>query len=572
MHTFFRSRQRRAIFFYLLLLVIFSACQSSKEVATYTKAASGNTAFSLKDVQTAQRVFGLEFTPAELESMYENLQGNLESYQEMRKNPLDNSIAPAMYFDPHPADFQIPNAPQQAIDWPIPVNVPIPFDRNEIAFFTIPQLASLIRSQKITSLELTQLYIKRLKKYGPKLKAVVTITEELALEQAKQADAEIASGRYRGPLHGIPYGTKDLMAAPGYKTTWGAGPYKDQVIDKTATVIAKLNEAGAILVAKLTSGELAYGDVWFGGRTLNPWDLEQGSRGSSAGSSSATAAGLVAFSLGSETWGSIVSPSTRCGVTGLRPTYGQVSRQGVMTLSWSLDKVGPICRSSLDCALVFDAIRGPDPQDRTLVDVPFNYKPDLDLSSLKVGYLAEAFEGDTTPWGENNRAALQVFKQLGMQLNPISLPDKIPYSGLISTIIRGESAAAFDELVISNQDDQLARQGSGSRANSLRQARFIPAAEYIQANRHRSILIEDMHQLFQEYDLLIFPTYGSDQSAISNMTGHPAISLPNGFDNAGRPTSIILMSGLYEEATILATAHQYQMATSFDEKHPPAFR
>lgn len=553
---------------YICIPLFLLSCQTGKEAAR--KSEREQVRFTQNDIARAQKVLGLNFTSSEIDTLYRSLESNLESYEAVRAKPLPNSVFPAMYFDPHPAGYAIP-AGQEAIQWGLPEKVSLPDDEEELAFYSVAQLANLIRNRQITSLELTQLYLNRLKKHNPTLNCVVTLTEKTALTQARRADAEIVAGNYRGPLHGIPYGLKDLIAVPGYPTTWGAGPYQNQQFDQPATVAKKLEEAGAVLVAKLTSGELAYGDVWFGGRTLNPWDTSQGARGSSAGSTSATAAGLVAFSLGSETWGSIVSPSTRCGVTGLRPTYGRVSRTGVMTLSWSLDKVGPICRTAQDCALVFEAIRGSDGQDRTVVDAPFNFRANRDLRALKVGYVKDVFEKDTTTWGELNRNALQIFEQMGLQLEAVELPDLVPYNGVISTIIRGESGAVFDELLQNNQDDELARQGPGSRANSLRQSRFIPAAEYIQANRHRSLLIEDMHELFREYDLLILPTYGTDQSAISNMTGHPVVSLPNGFDERGRPVSIILMGRLYDEATVLAAAHQYQLATDFDERHPAGF-
>ncbi|MGH7457039.1 MAG: amidase, partial [bacterium] len=353
----------------------------------------------------------------------------------------------------------------------------------------VGDLAELIRTRRVTSTQLTQMYLDRLKKYGPKLECVVTLTEERALEQARRADEEIAAGKYRGPLHGIPYGAKDLLAAKGYKTTWGSVPYKDQMIDADATVIQRLEKAGAVLVAKTTLGELAWGDVWFGGKTRNPWNLEQGSSGSSAGSASATSAGLVAFSIGTETWGSIVSPSTRCGVTGLRPTYGRVSRAGAMALSWSMDKIGPICRTVEDCALVFNAIYGPDGVDQTVADLPFNYNPSVKLSQLRIGYLQSAFERDTTN-KVNNEAVLAKLRELGANLTPIELPD-YPINDL-AFILSAEAAAAFDELTRSGKDDLLVRQIKNAWPNAFRVSRFIPAVEYIQANRVRYLVIQAM--------------------------------------------------------------------------------
>ncbi|HKK76187.1 MAG TPA: amidase [Saprospiraceae bacterium] len=552
----------RALFCFLVILSVWS-CRSSQPAATNQ--------LTPREVEAAQRLFGLGLSPSEIDTLLPSLQSNLATYHAQRQQPLSNSVFPALYFDPHPRGFQIPTS-QQVQDWGLPSSVVLPKNREELAFYPIAELAVLIRQQRISSLELTQLYLDRLKRFDDQLQCVVTLTEELALEQARRADAELVAGRYRGPLHGIPYGLKDLVSVPGYPTTWGAGPYRDQQIDTLATVAQKLEAAGAVLIAKLTSGELAYGDVWFGGRTVNPWDVSQGARGSSAGSAAATAAGLVGFSLGTETWGSIVSPATRCGATGLRPTYGRVSRHGVMALSWSLDKVGPIGRTAQDCALIFEAIRGTDGQDRTVVEAAFNFRAQRPPNQWRVGYLEEAFARDSSTRGEANRSALATFREMGLEPQPIELPDQLPWNGVISTIIRGESAAAFDQLVLQNQDDELARQTRSSRANSLRQSRFIPAAEYLQANRHRSLLIEDMAKLFKNYDVLILPTYGSDQSAISNMTGHPVISLPIGFDEQGRPLSIILMGQLYAEASILEVAHQFQLRTDHEGNPPPLFK
>jgi Asp-tRNA(Asn)/Glu-tRNA(Gln) amidotransferase A subunit family amidase len=409
------------------------------------------------------------------------------------------------------------------------------------------------------------MYLERLKKYDPKLLCVVTITEASALKQAKRADEEIAGGKYRGPLHGIPYGAKDLLATKGYKTTWGSVPYKDQIIDQDATVIQRLEQAGAVLVAKLTMGELAWGDVWFGGMTRNPWNLEQGSSGSSAGPASATSAGLVAFSIGTETWGSIVSPSTRCGVTGLRPTYGRVSRAGAMALSWSMDKIGPICRTVEDCALVFSAILGPDGVDQTVVDLPFNYNPNVKLSQLRVGYLKSAFEKDTTNKA-NNEAVLAKLRELGANLIPIELPD-YPINDL-SFILSAEAAAAFDELTRSGKDDLLVRQIRNAWPNAFRSSRFIPAVEYIQANRVRYLVIQAMAKAMADIDVYVAPSFGGNNLLLTNLTGHPCVVLPNGFNKRGSPTSISFMGRLYDEATTLAVAKAYQEATEFHQKHP----
>jgi len=413
------------------------------------------------------------------------------------------------------------------------------------------------------------LALRRLKRFDSQLHCVITLTDELALKQAARADAEIASGNYRGPLHGIPYGAKDLLAVRGYTTTWGAMPYRDQVIDFDATVIKKLEEAGAVLVAKLSLGALAWGDVWYADTTRNPWNLKQGSSGSSAGSAAAVSAGLVPFAIGSETWGSIVSPSTRCGVTGLRPTFGRVSRAGAMALSWSMDKIGPICRTVEDCALVLEAIRGPDGVDQTVIDAPFNYTPDIDLKKLRIGYLKEDFERDTT-YQEQNAATLQKLRELGANPIEVELPD-LPVDAM-QIILSVEAAAAFDELTRSNRDDLLVRQVKNAWPNLFRSSRLIPAVEYIQANRLRTVLIGRMAELMADIDLYVSPTFEGDNLLLTNLTGHPCVVLPNGFNEDGEPTSITFIGRLYQEATLLAVAERYQDATDFHTKHPPLFR
>jgi Asp-tRNA(Asn)/Glu-tRNA(Gln) amidotransferase A subunit family amidase len=414
-------------------------------------------------------------------------------------------------------------------------------------------------------MQLTHLYLSRLKKYGPKLECVVTLTESLALAQAQRADNEIAAGKYRGPLHGIPYGAKDLLAARGYPTTWGSVPYKDQIIDEDATVIQRLEKAGAVLVAKLTMGELAWGDVWFGGKTRNPWKLDQGSSGSSAGSAAATAAGLVGFSIGTETWGSIVSPSNRCGTTGLRPTYGRVSRTGAMALSWSMDKIGPICRTVEDCAIVFNAIHGPDGKDQTLYDFPFRYSSTINLKKLKIGFLKADFDSAKINKAQND-ATLDKLRAMGAQLVPIELP-KLPISDL-RIILSAEAAAAFDELTRSGRDSLLVRQIKNAWPNVFRAARFIPAVEYIQANRIRYLLIQEMMKLLKTVDVYVAPSIEGENSLLTNLSGHPCVVVPNGFTNEHTPTSITFIGRLFDEGTVLAVAKAYQDATDFHLQHP----
>ncbi len=516
----------------------------------------------------AENLIGLSFDTAEHNQMQGFLRRYLSSYEMMRDYSLDNSVSPALIFQPL---INPDEEPGQDYANPVPVSeVELPGSNEEIAFLTVGELSQLIRNGDLSSVELTRIYLDRLKKYGDSLYCVVSITENLALEQAEKADREIAEGNYRGPLHGIPYGVKDLLAVEGYKTTWGAKPYENQVIDQTATVVRKLEEAGAVLVAKLSMGALAMGDVWFGGKSRNPWNPEQGSSGSSAGSASATAAGLVAFSIGTETLGSIVSPSTRCGVTGLRPTFGRVSRAGAMALCWTMDKIGPICRSADDCALVFDVIRGPDGIDRAVIDKSFNYNFNTDIKQLKIAYLNNEFKGDY-----NNRSndldVLSVFSRMGVDPVPVEMEfENIPLRSL-RIILYAEAAAAFDELTRSGLDSLLTSQDAGSWPNTFRSARFIPAVEYIQANRYRTLLMEQMEQIMNSYDVVIAPSFRGNQLLVTNLTGHPCVVVPNGFNEEESPTSICFIGNLYDEASILLAASKYQEATGFDELHPPLF-
>ncbi|MEY4541189.1 MAG: hypothetical protein RLZZ306_2946, partial [Bacteroidota bacterium] len=439
-------------------------------------------------------------------------------------------------------------------------------DKNDLAFYNVRQLAELIKTKKISSVELTKFYLERLKKYDPQLQCVVTLTEDLALKQATQADAEIALGKYRGLLHGIPYGAKDLLAKKGYKTTWGSVPFKDQVLDYDAVVVERLEKAGAVLCAKLTLGELAWGDVWFGGTTKNPWNLKRGSSGSSAGSASSVAAGLLPFAIGSETLGSIVSPSSECGDTGLRPTFGRVPRTGAMALSWSMDKLGPICRTVEDCAIVFNAIYGKDGKDLTVMDAPFQFDgTKKDLKGIKIGYLKADFEGK---YGSKTTDSLTLItmKKLGAELIPMELPN-LP-SNDISFLLTVEGAAAFDDITRSGKDDMMVRQIKNAWPNAFRAARFVPAVEYIQANRHRSLLIQDFHQKLGGIDVYLSPALSGRNLTMTNLTGHPCVVLPNGFRKEGRPTSITFMGKLFGEGKLLQVAKIYQEATDFHLKHP----
>jgi Asp-tRNA(Asn)/Glu-tRNA(Gln) amidotransferase A subunit family amidase len=513
--------------------------------------------------------YDLSFTPAERDSLLTGLSSNQRSIQAIHQYTLLNAVPMSMWFDPVPSNFKKETI-QKPIDWGLPKSVTLPPNKEELAFYPVHKLAVLIKNKKITSTELTQLYLARLKKYGDTLQCVVTLLEDRALAQAKQADEEIAKGKYRGPLHGIPFGIKDLLAVEGTRTTWGAEPYVDQEINTTATVVQKLEQAGAILVVKLSLGALAMGDIWHGGVTKNPWNLNQGSSGSSAGSASATAAGLVAFAIGTETLGSIISPATRCGVSGLRPSYGVVSRHGAMALSWSMDKIGPICRSAFDAALVYDAIRGEDPNDKSATASVFNYSAKTDIKKLKVGYLKSLFESNY-PGKENDQKALETLRALGIEPVALELPTSVPVNA-VRMMLTAEAAAAFDELTRSDRDSLLANQRRNAWPNSFRTARFIPAVEYINASRLRQQLIEEYHRVTKDFDVIISPSFGGTQLLITNLTGHPCVVVPNGFTANGSPTSISLLGKLYGEAAPLLVARAYQEATEWDDAQPPLFQ
>jgi Asp-tRNA(Asn)/Glu-tRNA(Gln) amidotransferase A subunit family amidase len=522
-------------------------------------------------IACAEGVAGLEFDDEERELMLDGLNRNLRRYEQLRATPVPNSVHPALSFDPVLPGRKLPTG-GGSFRMSREPDVERPADLEQVAFWPVTRTAELIRTRQVSAMELTQMYLGRLERYGPRLECVVTLTQELALKQARRADAELARGHYRSPLHGIPWGGKDLLAEDQYRTTWGAKPFEDQVIEEDATVDTRLEEAGAVLVAKTTLGALAMGDVWFGGRTRNPWNLEQGSSGSSAGSAAATVAGLVGFSIGSETLGSIVSPSTRCGATGLRPTFGRVSRYGAMALSWSMDKLGPLCRSVEDCALVLNAIHGADGKDPTARDVPFNWDPELPLSDVTIGYYKSAFERERSD--EQGRAfdeqVLVELRSLGINLIPIELPDQFPLNAL-RIILSAEAGAAFDDLTRSNTDDLLVRQDEGAWPNAFRQSRMIPAVAYIQANRVRTMVMEALDATMSGIDVFVTPSYGPNVLLMTNLTGHPCITLPNGFKEDGTPVSISFIGSLYGEGHMLRVAKAYQDATGFHTRQPPEF-
>jgi len=525
-------------------------------------------------IASAEAIAGLSFTDSQREMMLEGLVGRLDDYSAIRDLEIPNEVPPCQFFDPElgtPTSARLYDHP--AVSWE-PGDVSRPGSDEDLAFMGVADLSALLRSRKIRSMELTDLYLSRLRRYDSVLQAVVTYTEERAYRLARRADEELDAGIWRGPLHGIPWGAKDLLSVAGYPTTWGAAPYANQVIDRDASVVRRLDEAGAVLIAKLSLGALAMGDVWFRGQTHNPWNIERGSSGSSAGPGACVAAGLVGFAIGSETLGSIVSPSTRNGVTGLRPTFGRVSRAGAMTLSWTMDKLGPMCRSAEDCALVFSVIHGRDDDDPTTVTAPFEWPISRPVNRLRVGFLQASFERDY----ENRQADQDTLKALtdqGVELVPLELPD-LP-AGAMLLMLDAEAAAAFDTLTRSADIELLVSQDRGSWPNQFRQSQFIPAVEYINASRARTILIREMRDALSGIDVFLSPTRGGSTLSITNLTGHPCVTLPNRFapleDQSGsprrNPSSITIVGNLHRDAETLAVAHAIQSATDFHRRRPP---
>ena len=546
---------KRTFLFLFTLASLYSFAQGRKD--------------SLRFLQDVAKLNNLNFTEAETDSLLGNIIMFKSIYQRMHRELPPNDLAFPFAFNPAPYGFTIRTKQVQPV-WDIPVNLPLPRDKNDLAFYTVTQLASLVKSKKISSVELTTFFLNRLKTWGDTLECVITLTEELAMQQARQADAELKKGIYRGPLHGIPYGLKDLFAVKGYKTTWGTTPYKDQVIDEDSYVYTQLKKAGAVLCAKLSLGSLAYDNRWFGGFTRNPWNLQQGSSGSSAGSAAAVAAGLLPFAIGTETLGSIVSPSTRCGVTGLRPTFGTVSRSGGMVLCWSLDKAGPMSRSVDDDAIIYYYIKGTDGKDYGSVNHAFNYNAKRDVKKLRIAYAENYFSRlskDAMEW-----QVLEVFKNLGVEAKPVVFPDSAYSFNMVSLVLNAESAAAFDELTRTDRDSLIERQDRAFWPNTFRAARYIPAVEYINANRYRSRLSKAVQDFMKDYDVVIVPTFAGSQLAITNLTGNPAVCLPMGFTDRGLPQSITFLGNLYDEASILEAAKAYQSKTDHHKKHPEKFK
>lgn len=516
----------------------------------------------------AAEIAGVSFSDEDRALMLAGLKTQTAQLAALQQITLDNSVAPAMIFSPLPHPDAVPKGPQRPVIMSRQVPRSAPANLESLSYAPLTELADLVRRRQVTSVQLTTMYLDRLARLDPQLLCATTVTRERALDKARTADTEIAARRYKGPLHGIPWGAKDLLAVKGHPTTWGTPPYRDQMLDYDATVVQRLDAAGAVLIAKLTLGELAQGDRWYGGMTRNPWKLDQGSSGSSAGPASATAAGCMGFAIGSETLGSISSPSTRCGVTGLRPTFGRVPRTGAMALSWSMDKLGPLARSVEDCALIFAAMHGPDGADQTVHAAPFNWDGNAPLAGLRVGYVKSAFDApvDRHPTKPFDDAALDTLRGLGLDLIPVEIPD-LNYNAM-RIILTAEAGAAFDELTRSGRVRELVQQGAGAWPNSFRTARFIPAVDYLNANRVRTLAIQQWDTLMQTVDVIVAPT-NSGQLTATNLTGHPAVILPNGFrPTDGTPVSLTFLGRLFGEESLLRVANAYQKATPHHTKHP----
>jgi Asp-tRNA(Asn)/Glu-tRNA(Gln) amidotransferase A subunit family amidase len=548
---------------------------------------STNAAAIGKDaIACAETVTGVTFSDAEHDRLVGNVSANLENYEALRKVPVDYDVEPAFAFEPYVKPRHDRGAPP-ALARATP-NAKLSIDRpqfsarpadEDLAFLPLTALASLVESRRISSADLTEVYLARLKRHGDTLQCVVTLTEDLARAQAAAADREIRAGRYKGPLHGIPYGIKDLFATKNIRTTWGANPYRDRVPSVDASAVERMRDAGAVLLAKLTTGELAVGDVWFGGKTRNPWDVSRGSSGSSAGPASATAAGLVGFAVGTETGGSIISPAQTCGVVGLRPTYGRSSRYGCMTLRWTMDKVGPLARGVEDCAIVLNALYGPDGRDRTVADIAFTWKRGIPLSSLTIGVVEEEFEtapdgpggpGSTDArarWTEEQpllKGAVDALRQTGAKIRPVRFP-ALPAQAIYATL-NAEAGAAFDDLVRAGRVGELTGKGPNDRANQLRASRFIPAVEYVRAQRIRALLGRQMEDVFDGCDAIVTPST-SPSVTITNLTGHPAVTVNAGFAR-GLPVGVMLTGRLYDEAVMLAIALAYERARGAFAQRP----
>ena len=544
-------------------------CLATLLLVLVTSTLTAQDSIVIGDLISAEKLFDLRFTDVKRDSILGGLSDNHKFYRYLHDHDLSNDVPLSLAFSPLLPGTHY-DTRQKPIQWTIPAEVALPANRDDLAYYSLYELASLIKRKRISSVELTKFFLERLKKYGPILHCVIELTEDSALAQARRADADLARGVYRSPLQGIPYGIKDLFAVRGTHTTWGTPPYKDQMINQNAYVADQLEEAGAVLVAKLSLGELAEDDVWFGGLTRNPWNPSTGSGGSSAGSASATAAGLVPFAIGTETYGSIVDPSMRCGVTGLRPTFGSIARTGCMALCWSSDKVGIIARSAEDDAMVFTYLHGGDSTDASSRTMPFNYTGKINLSRMKIAYARNYI--DTLNENSPEKQTLLILKKMGARLTPVDFPDDLHGNDILSLIIGVESAAAFDKLTRSNRDDEMVQQNKDRWPNTFRTARFVPAVEYVNACRMRTVIMQKVDPFIAQYDIIIAPPETGDQLAITNLTGHPSVTLPVGYHPDGTPGSISFIGQLYGEAELLAFAKAFQEATPYNKEHPKNFR
>jgi Asp-tRNA(Asn)/Glu-tRNA(Gln) amidotransferase A subunit family amidase len=546
---------------------------------------SGDNRITAEMLKTALAISGLEFTEAERTAMVQTVNRSLGQYEQLHNFNIPNNVTPPFHFSALVPGMKV-NRQRDPLRMSVVSNIKRPANLEDVAFWPVRHLAELIRTRQVTSTELTTMYLTRLKRYNSELSNVITFCDELAMKEAKQADSEIAAGKYKGPLHGIPWGAKDIIAVRGYPTTWGSPVYKDQMLDEDASVVEMLREAGAVLVAKLVSGELAAGDRWFGGQTKNPWDPSQGSGGSSAGPASATAAGCVGFAVGTETAGSIIGPSTRCGVTGLRPTLGRISRYGVMTLSWTQDRLGPMCRYAEDCALVMSAISRPDDRDLSVQDIPFNWNGQLDLKKVRFGYLRDAFDQVTNAVSrESDQKTLDHLQALGLSLTPV----KVPEFNLNVTSYPIEEATFFDAALRDGRTRKLLLQ---SLDQEMREARVVPAVEYLQSQRARMVMMMMLADATREVDVWVVPgnagTVGAPagargggagaaganasiagrHSTMAQLACYPAIAIPNGFSQSGLPTSIQFFARPFGESELLAVVKAYQDRTGYHLKHP----
>jgi Asp-tRNA(Asn)/Glu-tRNA(Gln) amidotransferase A subunit family amidase len=543
----------------------------------------------------AEKLVQIEMSPADRAEAAGNWRQAMAGLYERRTGPrkmaLEEGLAPATIWNPMLRGVHAGKSGSEGNHFVIGEGVPVPLPANEenIAYASVPQLGRWIKSRAITSERLTEIYLGRLEKFDPKLRCVITLTKDHALKQARQADAEIAAGKYRGPLHGIPWGAKDLLDTAGIATTYGAEPYRDRVPKKDSAVVERLNAAGAVLVAKLSLGALALNDIWFGGQTMNPWLPEEGASGSSAGPGAATAAGLVGFAVGSETGGSIVSPSMRCGVAGLRPTYGRVARTGAMTLCWSLDKLGPMARYVEDTIVVLNAISGPDPGDVASVPSTLAFDANAKVAGLRVGYFPAWLK--EAPATDVDRSALDVVKMLGMKLVEVSLPDW-PYDSL-NLILFAEGAAAFEELTLAHKEAELRAQVPDAWPNTFRQSRFLSAVDFVQADRMRRKVAAEMARIFSEVDVLLVPSLRDEMLVITNNTGHPSLTVRAGFVKVSEarsdwapdpqhplpkfspprrvPHGVTLIGRLFDEGTLCQAGIALERAFGVAGERPPGF-